>query len=155
MLDTLTTTLAGIDPVATAYTFGRMGLGAFFAISGYHKLFCPERHQLIYETMVADHVPLPRFNSWFVPTVEFAGGLALIVGLLTPLAALGLLVVCIVACAVDGVKRIPAMKPLDRADWLDDLLYLPETIYAMFLAVYVFQGAGPWSLDAVLLSLIG
>jgi hypothetical protein len=60
-----------------------------------------------------------------VPLGELAGGLGVALGVLTVLAAIGLAALCIGAAAVDGLKRIPAMAPLDRADRIGDVLYLP------------------------------
>ncbi|KAH0538180.1 hypothetical protein GP486_008794 [Trichoglossum hirsutum] len=122
-------------------------MGIFFAISGYHKLFNPARHATIAKTMVTDGVPEVKFNSWFVPGVEFAGGIGLILGVLVPLAAFGLLIVCCVAAAVDGLKRIPAWSPLDKADYMDDVLYLPEVLYAIILLVLILMGGGTFSID--------
>jgi hypothetical protein len=45
-------------------------------------------------------------------------------------------------------------KPIDEADWIDDWLYLPETLYAFMLIIVISAGAGPYSFDAVILSLI-
>ena len=54
--------------------------------------------------------------------------------------------------AVD--KDWPAMghgtSPLDKADAVDDLLYLPEFIYVIPLSFFVAAGAGPLSLDAII-----
>jgi uncharacterized membrane protein YphA (DoxX/SURF4 family) len=86
--------------------------------------------------------------QWLLPSVEFGGGSALIIGLLTVLAAFGLFVVCAGAIALDAVKRIRAWQPVDRADWLGDLLYLPESLYCIGLTVVMLAGPGPWSLDA-------
>ena len=130
-----------------ATTLLRVAMGLFFSISGYHKLFNPKRHATVAKTMVDDHVPEPKFNSWFVPTVEFSGGIALIVGFLVPLAALGLMVICCVATIVDGLKRIPSWSPLDLADYLDDVLYLPEVLYSIILISLIWNGGGPYSVD--------
>lgn len=147
--------ITGLSMPELAIMLLRMAMGVFFAISGYHKLFNPVRHAAIAQTMVADHVPDPRFNSWLVPSVEFSGGLALIVGLLTPLAALGLFCVCCVAALVDGIKRIAGWAPLDKADYLDDVLYLPEVLYSIILLAIILTGGGPFSVDAWLGSLLG
>lgn len=132
-------------------TMARVFMGLFFVLSGYHKLSDPRRHKSMLATMKADGIPFPHFSAWFVSGVEFFAGSALVLGLATPIAILGLLSICLVACGTDGLKRIPAMQPIDRADWLDDLMYLPETIYIVLLAVLLFFGAGPWSLDAMIL----
>lgn len=120
----------------------RLALGTFFAISGYHKLFNAERHAAIVATMESNRIPLVRFNCWFVPLVEFFGGLALLSGLLAPLAATGLFIICLAATCTDGLARIPQFHPIDKADWLDDLLYLPEVLYMLGLAIVVIAGPG-------------
>src|SRR5882757_9116904 len=75
-------------------TLLRLGMGLFFTISGYHKLFNPVRHATVAQTMVEDHIPEPVLNSWAVPAAEFVGGIALLIGLLTSYAAFGLFVIC-------------------------------------------------------------
>jgi hypothetical protein len=61
-----------------------------------------------------------------------------------------LFVICVGALALDAVNRIRAWGPIDRADWLGDLLYVPEALYCVGLAVVMLAGPGPWSLDAVI-----
>ena len=87
-----------------------------------------------------------------MPSVEFAAGGAVVIGLLAPLAALGLLFLILVAIATSGRQRIQLFKPIDQADRIDDWLYLPETLYAFMLIMVVSAGAGPYSLDALILS---
>ena len=81
-------------------------------------------------------------------------GAGVTIGFLAPLAALGLLVIILVAIATSGRQRIKAYKPIDEADRLDDWLYLPETLYAFMLIMVVSAGAGQYSVDAVILGLI-
>jgi uncharacterized membrane protein YphA (DoxX/SURF4 family) len=121
-------------------------LGTFFAISGYHKLFNKQRHLFLVGEFHTLHIPFIRFNQWFVPGVEFFGGLSLLSGVLSPFAAMGLLVICLVATCTAGVKRIPNFHPIDKADWLDDLFYLPEVSYIVGLIVVITCGAGPITL---------
>jgi uncharacterized membrane protein YphA (DoxX/SURF4 family) len=92
--------------------------------------------------------------QWLLPSAEFAGGLALIVGLLSVLAALGLFVISAGAIALDAIKRIRAWQPIDRADWLGDLLYVPEALYCLGLAVVMLAGPGRWSLDAIIVGFL-
>jgi uncharacterized membrane protein YphA (DoxX/SURF4 family) len=89
-----------------------------------------------------------------VPTVEFTAGGGVLIGLLAPLAALGLLIIILIAIATSGRQRIKLYKPIDEADRIDDWLYLPETLYAFMLLVVISAGAGPYSLDALILGLI-
>ena len=138
----------GAQAPNAALTLNRVALGVFFAISGYHKLFNPSRHATLTRTLQDDSVHAMPIMQWLLPSVEFGGGSALIIGLLTVLAAFGLFVVCAGAIALDAVKRIRAWQPVDRADWLGDLLYLPESLYCIGLSVVMLAGPGPWSFDA-------
>jgi uncharacterized membrane protein YphA (DoxX/SURF4 family) len=144
----------GVGYTDVAITLNRIALGAFFMLSGYHKLFNAERHRSVADELKALGVPAVRFNQWWVPLVEFTAGASVLVGLLAPLAALGLLVIILVAVATSGRLRINLYKPLDESDRIDDWLYLPETLYAFMLIMVISTGAGPYSLDALILSLM-
>jgi putative oxidoreductase len=138
----------GAQSPNAALTLNRVVLGVFFAISGYHKLFNPSRHATLTRTLQDDGVHGVPIMRWLLPSVEFSGGCALIIGFLCVLAAFGLFVVSAGAFALDAVKRIRAWQPIDRADWLGDLLYVPEALYCIGLSVVMLAGPGPWSLDA-------
>jgi uncharacterized membrane protein YphA (DoxX/SURF4 family) len=144
----------GVGWTDIAFTLNRIAVGMFFLFSGYHKLFNTERHRVFADELRSLHVHAVGFNQWWVPLVEFSAGSAVFVGLVAPLAALGLLVIILVATATSGRARLKAYMPIDRADRIDDWLYLPETLYALMLLVIISAGAGPYSLDAVILSLI-
>jgi uncharacterized membrane protein YphA (DoxX/SURF4 family) len=144
----------GADAPNAALTLNRVALGAFFAISGYHKLFNTSRHAALTRTLEDDRVHGIPIMRWLLPCGEFAGGLALIIGLLSVLAAFGLFVISAGALALDAVKRIRAWQPIDRADWLGDLLYVPEALYCIGLTVILLAGPGPWSLDAAIAALL-
>jgi uncharacterized membrane protein YphA (DoxX/SURF4 family) len=145
---------SGVGYTDVAITLNRIALGAFFMVSGYHKLFNAERHRAIVDELKALGVPALRFNQWWVPLVEFAAGGSVLVGLLAPLAALGLLIIILVAIATSGRQRIKLYKPIDHSDRIGDWLYLPETLYAFMLIMVISAGAGPYSLDALILSLM-
>ena len=146
--------IQGAQAPNAALTLNRVALGLFFAIGGYHKLFNASRHAALTGTLRDDGVHAVPFMQWLLPSIEFGGGWALIVGLLSVLAAFGLFVICVGAIALDAVKRIRAWQPIDRADWLGDLLYLPESLYCIGLTVVMLAGPGPWSLDAMIASLM-
>src|SRR5579862_8492461 len=143
--------LVGIGWTDIALTLNRIAVGSFFMHSGYHKLFNAERHRTFVEELTALGVPALGFNQWWVPSVEFSAGAAVLIGLLAPLAALGLLVIIVVAIATSGRQRIKLYNPIDESDRIDDWLYLPETLYAFMLIIVVSVGAGPYSLDALIL----
>ena len=144
----------GVGWTDMALTLNRIAVGMFFMFSGYHKLFNAERHRALVDELTALHVAAIRINQWWVPSVEFAAGSAVFIGLLTPLAALGLLAIVLVASVTSGRLRIKGFQPIDRADRIDDWLYLPEVLYAFMLIIFVSAGAGPYSLDAAILRLI-
>jgi uncharacterized membrane protein YphA (DoxX/SURF4 family) len=144
----------GVEWTDIALTLNRVAVGLFFLFSGYHKLFDTERHRVFADELRSLHVHAVAINQWWVPLVEFSAGAAVVIGLLAPLAALGLLVIILVASATSGRERLKAFMPIDRADRIDDWLYLPETLYAFMLIMIISAGAGPYSLDAVILSLI-
>jgi putative oxidoreductase len=144
----------GIGWTDVALALNRIALGAFFMLSGYHKLFNAERHRVFTDELKSLGVPALGFNQWWVPLVEFTAGGGVLIGFLAPLAALGLLVIILVSIATSGRQRIKLYKLIDRADRIDDWLYLPETLYAFMLIIVVSAGAGPYSLDALILGLI-
>lgn len=141
---------SGLGPDAWLLTFNRMTLGLFFAISGFHKLFNPVRHASVANEMKLLHIPAVWFNQWWVPGIEFFGGLSLVSGILAPLGAMGLMVVCFVATCTAGLRRIPSFKPIDKADWLDDLLYLPEVLYLIGLSLVIDLGPGAFTLPSLI-----
>lgn len=146
--------LKGVGWTEIALTLNRVAVGMFFMVSGYHKLFNAERHRVFVNELMSLHVPAVGINQWWVPLVEFSAGGAVVIGLVAPVAALGLFVVILIASATSGRERIKAYKPIDEDDRIDDWLYLPETLYAFMLIMVISAGAGPYSLDAAILSLI-
>src|SRR5271163_970086 len=109
MMDLL---FVGIGWTDLAITLNRIAVGTFFMLSGYHKLFNAERHRLIADELKAFGVHAVGFNQWWVPLVEFSAGGAVVIGLLAPLAALGLLVIILVAAATSGRRRLKLYKPI-------------------------------------------
>jgi uncharacterized membrane protein YphA (DoxX/SURF4 family) len=146
--------IGGAHAPNLALTLNRVALGVFFAISGYHKLFNAARHATLTRTLQDDGVHAVPILRWVLPSGEFAGGWALILGFLSVVAAFGLFVICAGALALDAVKRVRAWQPIDRADWLGDFLYVPEALYCIGLTVVMLAGPGPWSLDARIVGLL-
>jgi putative oxidoreductase len=82
----------------------RVGLGVTFVAHGGQKLFNwinVDPHGISGTTKFFDFVgiPAPHFFAWVVGLTEFIGGLVLIVGLLTSVAAIALTIDMIVAIA--------------------------------------------------------
>lgn len=133
----------GWDLPGLVLFINRVVVGLFFAISGYHKIFLKQRHEQLVDTLKSDGIPAVNFFQWFVPWVELLAGMALIVGILAPLAAFGILALMTVAILTDGTKRVVEFAPVDKADALDDVLYLSETTY-WFLALFTILGGPGW-----------
>ena len=112
----------GVGWTDVALTVNRIAVGAFFMLSGYHKLFNSQHHRAFVDELEALGIHAVRFNQWWVPSVEFAAGGAVFIGLLAPLAALGLFVIILVALATSGRQRMKLYKPIDEADRLDYFL---------------------------------
>jgi len=144
----------GVGFTDIALLLNRIAVGTFFMFSGYHKLFNAQRHSMLVDELKALHIPALGINAWWVPLVEFSAGGAVVIGLFAPLAALGLIVIILIADVTSGRQRINSYKPIDQADRIADWLYLPETLYAFMLLLVVSAGAGPYSIDSVIVQLL-
>ena len=133
-------------------TAARVLIGIFFCISGGTKLFVPSQFRVLEQTIVQIHIPFPHATALFVATVEFACGAGLALGLLTPLCAAMLMGDMIVAIATDRIHSIQSIGFLER---LDDFLYLPEVLYTLILFWLIFSGPGRYSVDGVVVQMIG
>jgi uncharacterized membrane protein YphA (DoxX/SURF4 family) len=146
--------LHGIGSGFLPYAAARIATGLFFVFSGYHKLTNAKRRAVLIATLEASRIPFIPVMQWFVPGIEFSAGLGVAFGLLTPLSALGLATICLVATCADGLRRVKAWGAIDEADAIDNILYLPEVLYIFLLALFVTNGAGPFSLDAIVSRLL-
>jgi uncharacterized membrane protein YphA (DoxX/SURF4 family) len=146
--------LKGVGWTDIALLLNRVAVGTFFMFSGYHKLFNAQRHRVLVDELRALHIPALAINSWWVPFVEFSAGAAVVIGLFAPLAALGLIILILIADWTSGRQRIQSYKPIDEADQIADWLYLPETLYAFMLLLVFCAGAGPYSVDSMIVPLI-
>jgi putative oxidoreductase len=124
----------------------RVSLGLFFLISGANKLFVAARTQLMYETLVRAGIPFPRPMTYFVSAVEFIGGFMLVAGILSSFACMALLIDMLVAILTTTLPTMP--KGLSPLNWLDDFLYLPEVLYALFFIWLICVGPGRFSVDS-------
>ena len=102
----------GVGWTDVALTLNRVAVGLFFTFSGYHKLFNPQCHRALADELKELGVHAVGFNQWRVPTVEFTASGAVVIGFLAPLAALGPLVITLVAIPTTGPQRINLSKPI-------------------------------------------
>jgi putative oxidoreductase len=83
--------------------------------------------------------------TYFVSSIEFISGCLLIIGLLSSLCCAALIIQMIVAIMTVQLATIPT--GLSFLDWLDDFLYLPETMYIIMLIWLICSGPGRVSVD--------
>jgi len=134
--------------VCTGYPAGRLGLallllrlvwGAAFIFHGMGKMQAPFN-------WMGDAVP--GFLQFLAAFSEFGGGIAIMLGLLTPLAALGLFFT--MSFAAFGV-HIPAGDPF-VASGPGQGSYEPALVYWVISLLFILVGPGAYSLDAKLWS---
>jgi putative oxidoreductase len=123
----------------------RVSLGLFFAISGWHKLFVPARAEGLVEVMIEAGIPFPEFMSVFLASVEFFGGMFLVLGFLSTFCAIALTIAMLVAIFTVELHIIP--KGLTALDWLSYFLYLPQVMYVLIFGWLIVIGPGRHSVD--------
>jgi putative oxidoreductase len=119
-------------------TLARLTVGLVFIGTGWGKL-----HNLgdVTDFFASLHIPAPGFNARLAASTELFGGIAVLVGLGTRLAALPLAFTMAVAIAT--AKRADVTG-------LTALVGLEEWSYLVFFVWLAVAGAGPLSLDALL-----
>ncbi len=122
----------------------RLSVGLLFFESGRGKLFV--KLEELMEFFVKLGIPFPHFNAVFVSTVEFVGGICLILGLATRIFSAQLTFVMLVAILTSEIKKVST---------LGDFLYLPEVTLLEILVWLVYSGTGKISIDHVLSRKIG
>ena len=124
--------------------FARIVVGWVFMWSGWTKLNnlypTPDFPGMI-SRFAEWGIPYPSIMAPFVSGVEFIGGLLLLLGLFTRLAATPLVIVMIVA--VISAKW-------DQVDSLETLLGFEEVAYMALFGWLAVQGPGPISVDHLL-----
>jgi uncharacterized membrane protein YphA (DoxX/SURF4 family) len=117
-------------------------------VATWNRWFNEKRHRKLEQKLMACGYA-PKLAAP-VAVVELAAGAALIVGLLTQLAALGLFIILIAATIKTAKEKIALQKPVDRIDVAACYLWLCEPQYIALCLAIVLMGPGAWSLDALL-----
>lgn len=131
--------LAFLPPLIT-----RLVMGQAFYLTGRGKLANPENIVAFFTSL---GIPMPELNAAFVSRLEFYGGIALILGLLTRFFAAGLATTMIVALATaDKADFLGALK-MTGDNGLTDVV---PFVYLLFMIWLVINGPGAVSLDALL-----
>jgi putative oxidoreductase len=113
----------------------RIIVGCVFVESGWGKLHHIDKVIGFFTSL---GLPAPAFQAHLVATTEFAGGLALILGLFTRLASIPLMVIMFVAIAT-------ARK--DDLHGFSDLIGFTEFLYMALLFWLLIAGPGKLALD--------
>ncbi len=119
----------------------RLLVGAVFLSEGIQKFLSPD--PLGVGRFAKIGIPAPEILAPFVGIIEIGGGILLLVGLATRLAAIPLIIDMLVAILATKVPILArqdfwAMAHEARTDW-------SMLLGSLFLLIV---GAGPWSIDA-------
>lgn len=136
--------LAFLAPLAT-----RLVLGQAFFLTGRGKLQNFENTVSFFTDL---GIPFPELNAAFVSRLEYYGGIALALGLLTRLVAAGLGSTMIVALlTADKESLLNALRGVGEAGLTD----ITPLVYGLLLLWLVLAGPGPVSLDRLLARRMG
>lgn len=119
----------------------RLSIGLLFFESGRGKIFFK-----LEEYFAELGIPFPQLTAVVVSSVEFFGGICLILGLATRIVAVSLASTMLVA--IWTVR-------LNDAKTVGDFLYLPEVLLVVIFVWLVFSGPGKISIDHLLARKLG
>ncbi|ASK29352.1 DoxX family membrane protein [Chryseobacterium sp. T16E-39] len=132
------------------YIICRILIGLFFFIAGFNKLFHPIFQGYMFNTISNIGFPFPGFTANFTAFCECIFGLFLMIGLWTRISSVFLIIIILVALFTHDLASIPKelipIKPetgvyeMDPFTWLSYFLYLPQTLYLLFLMMFLSQG---------------
>ena len=132
---TITSALAFLAPL-----FTRLVMGQAFYLTGHGKLLNFDRTVSFFTDL---GIPFPALNAGFVSSVEFVGGICLMLGLGTRIFSLllsgSMLVALLTADKQTFIDKFPA-----------DITDVAPFVYLLFLIWLVLYGPGPISLDRFL-----
>lgn len=129
----------------------RLGVGVFFAISGWNKLTCPVCHGYLSSNLQRSNLPhCGGLLVWWVAGWEFVAGLALAIGLFTGAASFVLFIVCVVAFLVSHKRKIAKKNPVHKMDAATEYLCMFDVLLAWMLLATMALGPGSYSLDRLL-----
>lgn len=146
---------------AIALFLARFVLGFFFVSYRFRWFYDPTPQDGVAICSPYRHLNLRRklcqcgwgMHPWlaaFVAIAEVAAGLAVIFGVLTSYAALGLLLILLVATLCTAREKTLRQNPVDGIDVVNCYLWNPEPVYIVLAVVVMALGPGMFSIDALL-----
>lgn len=154
--------LTGIGSASAASLLARLTLGAFYVLARFRSFYDPSKPAGCRVLNGARFASLQRklcscgFRghltawTWTAAIVEVGGGLALIAGLMTTVAALGLLILTLRATMCTAWIKIAEQNPVDSLDCVACYLWRVEGVYIALAALILLLGPGAFSADAYL-----
>lgn len=143
-----------------ALFINRAILGIFFVLARFRWFFDPSRpdepwmnagrHAHLATRLCTCGYSRNSYLSGFVAIVEVSAGMALIVGLLTMPATLGLLVVLIFGTICTARGKVQEQNPVDPIDCVSCYLWRVEGVYLAMAVLILLQGPGRLSLDHII-----
>jgi putative oxidoreductase len=121
----------------------RLVLAVVFINTGWGKLHSLDK---VTDFFASLHIPAPHLNAIVAASTEFFGGIAILVGLFTRLAALPMAFTMVIAILT--AKR-------GDIDGFSTLLGFEEVSYLVMFVWLALAGPGPLSLDWLLLRTLG
>ena len=131
--------LAFLPPLLT-----RLLMGEAFFLTGRGKLANFDNTVQFFTSL---GIPMPELNAAVISRLEYYGGIALVLGLLTRLAAAGLASTMVVALATAEKQTFLDALRLSGEQGPTDVVPL---VYLIFLAWLVISGPGALSLDTLI-----
>jgi len=113
----------------------RLTIAGIFLQTGWGKLHHLDKVTQFFASL---GIPAPQLQAPFVATVEFGGGLLILLGLFTRLAAIPLIGTMVVAIATVKIHEVH-----DYSDFLS----FPEYLFIVLLVWLIIKGAGALSVD--------
>lgn len=154
---TLTVLVTGLSAYDFASLILRVVIGTFFVLARFRwfydpsrplaPLLNPARHKHMVERLCTCGYGSHPVMSAFVACVEVAAGMAVIIGLLTVVATVGLMGVLLFATLCTARQKVLEQSPVDCIDCVSCYLWRVEGGYIAVCAVILLLGPGAYSLD--------
>lgn len=149
--------LTGLSLPDVATLLLRCLVGCFFILARFRWFYDPSRPQepilntarhahMRWRLCACGYSEHPYLSA-FVACVEVSGGAALIVGLLTNLATMGLLCILFFATCCTAREKIAEQKPVDHVDCVSCYLWRVEGVYIAICVCVLLLGPGRYSID--------
>ena len=138
----------------------RVVLGSFFVLARFRWMYDPSRpaapwfngarHMHLEKRLCTCGYGLHPVMCDVVAWTEVLAGSAILVGLFTPLALVGILCVLMFATICTAHDKVMAQEPVDKIDCVSCYLWRVEGVYIAIALSLLALGAGRYSLDALL-----